>query len=155
MSVRVIQGNMFRSELQTLTCTVNVVGVMGKGIALEFRKRYPDLFNLYRKEYRFHYDPDTTDPDNRLIHTLRTHRITETGRQCLLFPTKKHWKRPSQLEWVDTNLKILAKTYEELGITSLALPALGCSNGQLNFRDVLPLIEEHLNPLPIPIELYY
>ena len=154
MTVQVIRGNMFNSKMQTLTCTINVVGVMGAGIAKEFRSRYPELFDYYRSRYPFHRNPRTTDLDNVLIHQLLTYPINQ-HQQCLLFPTKKHWINPSQIEWIDENLELLSRYYVELGITSLALPALGCSNGKLNFEDVLPLIKKHLDPLPFPIEVYY
>jgi O-acetyl-ADP-ribose deacetylase (regulator of RNase III) len=144
--------NIFESDMQTITCTINVVGVMGKGIALEFRKRYPALFDVYRQHFPYHKNIATTDIDNKLIHTLITHPIS-SSQQALLFPTKKHWYPSSKLEWIEDNLKILAQQYEILGITSLALPLLGCGNGGLQYRDVQPLIYEHLDPLPIPVEL--
>ena len=72
----------------------------------------------------------------------------------LNFPTKNDWRRPSQIEWVDDGLKILRDHYQELGITSLALPPLGCGLGGLDWADVWPLIQKHLGDLPIEIELW-
>ncbi len=72
----------------------------------------------------------------------------------LNFPTKDHWRNPSRLEWVDHGLQILAAEYSGWGITSLALPPLGCGNGGLNWSEVWPLIERHLSPLPIDIEVW-
>ncbi|NLC98432.1 MAG: macro domain-containing protein [Actinomycetales bacterium] len=72
----------------------------------------------------------------------------------LNFPTKNDWRRPSQIEWVDDGLKILRDHYQEWGITSLALPPLGCGLGGLDWADVWPLIQKHLGDLPIEIELW-
>lgn len=150
--------DLFKSKKQTLVCPVNVVGVMGRGLALAFRQKWPHSFDFYRALYRNGSSPwggvDNVDPYDQDIHALHTAPL-DAKRQVLYFPTKKHWKRPSRLEWIEINLQRLAKDYAALGIESLAIPPVGCGNGQLNYRDVQPLIYEHLDPLPIPVELVY
>lgn len=139
-----------KSRMQTITNTVNCVGVMGKGVALRFKTAHPANFKDYvnrcnRNEVRpgvpyvFGADPKRDKPELELI---------------LNFPTKNHWRNPSQIEWVEGGLEILAERYSEWGIKSLALPPLGCGNGGLDWADVWPLIERHLGELPIEIEVW-
>jgi O-acetyl-ADP-ribose deacetylase (regulator of RNase III) len=139
-----------KSRMQTITNTVNCVGVMGKGVALRFKTAHPANFSDYvsrcnRNEvhpgvpYVFHANPKRDKPELELI---------------LNFPTKNHWRNPSEIEWVEGGLEILAKRYSEWGIKSLALPPLGCGNGGLDWADVWPLIERYLGELPIEIEVW-
>ena len=141
------EGNVFSTPAQTQICTVNVEGVMGKGIALEMRKRYPKMFEQYRALCRagyFHVD--------QLWHYNVTPEL-----KVLCFPTKQRWRLPSRLEWIDANLQKLARDYERHGITSIAVPALGCGfgTGQLPLSSVRPLIRKYLDPLPIDVYCVY
>ena len=137
------RGNLFESEAQTLVNTVNIVGVMGKGIALEFKKRYPGMFEEYRQRCN----------DGRLgigkLHLYKT-----GGHWILNLPTKRHYRGKSRLEYVEAGLGTLRDNYAECGITSIAMPALGCGLGGLNWGEVRALIEEYLGDLPIEIEVY-
>jgi O-acetyl-ADP-ribose deacetylase (regulator of RNase III) len=139
-----------KSRMQTITNTVNCVGVMGKGVALKFKQAHRANFEDYEMRcrrnqvrpgvpYVFPADPKRDKPDLELV---------------LNFPTKDHWRSPSRIEWVDSGLKILAERYGEWGVTSLALPALGCGNGGLQWSEVWPLIQDHLGSLPIEIEVW-
>ncbi len=142
MPVKVIEGNLFTSEAQTLTNTVNCVGVMGRGIALEFKSRYPKMFRLYRQ---------MCDKKEVKIGEPYVYRCKD--KWILNFPTKIHWRRKSKMEWILDGLDYLVANYEEWGITSIAMPPLGCNNGGLKFSDVFPVMKSTLNHLDIPVEI--
>lgn len=149
-------GNLFESKMQTLLITVNCVGAMGKGVALDCKKRYPECLQFYLDHYKFSYwSPFPYDIYlERTVRLLKTFDIEDGARKLLMFPTKKHWRNDSELEWIEDNLLTLADNYQKMGITSLAMPPLGCGNGGLSREQVFPLIRSVLKDLPIPIELY-
>ncbi len=153
MSIDIGPYDLFDLEAQTLTIPVNVVGVMGAGLAKIVSMRSKSVFDEYRRVYNARGYPDAVDPKSILIHRLHVvpYPVERSKQQVLLFPTKKHWLRPSTLEWIDENLAILARDYKKLKVKSLAIPAIGCGYGELEWRDVLPLIEQHLGKLPIPV----
>lgn len=137
-------GDLFASEAQTLVNTVNCVGIMGKGVALEFKKRFPRMAKDYadrcaRAEVRLGEPYLYAD---------------ETGTRIVNFPTKGHWRSPSRLADIEHGLDYLAAHAAEWGITSLALPPLGCGNGGLAWSEVGPLIHARLSGLPIDVEVY-
>lgn len=147
-------GDMFNCRSQTLTCPVNVVGTLGNGLAKEFRDNIPGLLEYYRGFFpRSHRVPE----DRSLVNQLYVYPIDDSkyvNAQVLLFPTKEHWRFPSRLAWVDQNLQSLARRIDEFKITSLAVPALGCGHGGLNYeRQVRALIHEYLGPLKTPVEI--
>ena len=141
--LRFVHGDIFLSTMHTITNPVNCVGVMGKGLAFEFKNRYPRHFTDYRKMCQEHKIapgvPAVTRADCRSI---------------LLFPTKDHWRNPSELQFIEEGLKFIAEHYEEMGIYSLALPKLGAGLGGLKWADVKALIIKYLGNLPINIEVY-
>jgi uncharacterized protein YwgA/O-acetyl-ADP-ribose deacetylase (regulator of RNase III) len=142
--VRVLVADLFASKAQTLVNTVNTVGVMGKGIALEFRKRFPDMYEDYvarcrRREVRL--------GQPYLFRTLVTPWI-------LNFPTKDDWRSVSRLSDIIAGLEYLERHYHEWGITSLAVPPLGCGQGQLEWRVVGRVLYQRLGRLNITVELY-
>ncbi len=142
--VEVIVGDLFASEAQTLVNTVNCVGVMGKGVALEFKKRFPKMYEDYvarcaRREVRLGRP--------YLFRYL-------TPPWVLNFPTKDHWRSVTKLDDIVTGLRYLIDHYEEWGITSLAVPPLGCGNGQLEWRIVGPTLYRYLSEIEVPVELY-
>ena len=141
--IRYIEGDIFKSPAQVLVNTVNTVGVMGKGIALEFKKRYPDMFQAYR---------NVCDKKNLKIGSLMLYY--EPDHWILLFPTKEHWRNPSRIEYIEKGLLKFRTTYAEKGITSVAFPRLGCGNGELHWSDVRPIMEKYLRDLPIDIFIY-
>lgn len=143
------QGDLFASLRQTIACPINTAGAMGKGLALDFRNRVPGLYEFYRGQY------GNQETATHYANKLRTFKAPGYH-QVLLFPTKVHWRYPSSLAHISENLRLLAEQYEQLGITSLAIPALGCGLGQLNYdRDVRPLVMEFLDPIPLPVEVLF
>lgn len=138
-----IKGDLFSSPAQVLVNTVNTVGVMGKGIALEFKNKYPEMFNVYQKEC-----------DNKNLDIGKLLLWKDEDKWVLLFPTKKHWRSPSKIDYIKEGLEKFVKTYEKLSIESIAFPRLGCGNGGLNWDDVKPIMEYYLKSLPINIYIY-
>jgi uncharacterized protein YwgA/O-acetyl-ADP-ribose deacetylase (regulator of RNase III) len=142
--VRVLLGDLLSSSAQTLVNTVNCVGIMGKGIALEFKKRFPDMFEDYQRR--------CAAGQVRLGYPYlykKTH-----GQWILNFPTKNHWRQVTDLRDIISGLEFLLHSYKEWGIKSLAVPPLGCGNGQLEWRVVGPTLYRYLARLDIPVELY-
>jgi len=137
-------GDILQSGAQALINTVNCVGVMGKGIAQEFKKRFPDMF----KEYAQKCERGEIKPGVPYLYR------TLFPPQIVNFPTKDHWKSVSRLEDIEKGLKFLVGHYREWGITSLAIPPLGCGNGQLEWRVVGPLIYRYARQIDVPIEIY-
>lgn len=146
--ISITKGNIFNSDCEAIVNTVNCVGVMGKGLALEFKKQYPINYHLYQKEC-----------DNQDVKIGKMF-ITETGymvgfKYIINFPTKIHWKDPSKLSYVTTGLQDLHDRLIELKIESIAVPALGCGLGGLYFNDIYYEIKKHLSDLEnINIKVY-
>ena len=138
-----VTGDLFQSKAQTLVNTVNCVGVMGKGVALAFKERYPEMYEDYREKCQ----RGKINPGELTLYK-------EYEPWVLNFPTKRHWKSQSRLEDIDIGLRKLATGYKEWGITSLAMPALGCGHGGLDWNDVRALIEKYLGKTEIAIEIY-
>lgn len=142
-----VTGNILDSSMQTLACPVNAVGVMGAGLALAFKRRYPEVDYQYRRLCREH-----AGVIGDQLHVVQTRCRKH---QVLLFPTKYHWRNRSTLTQLEANLQRLVLQYETLGITSLAIPALGCGLGGLDYvSQVRPLLQQYLSELPFPVELY-
>lgn len=142
--VKVIVGDLFASDAQTLVNTVNCVGVMGKGVALEFRKRFPEMYDDYVARCARH--------EVRLGQPYLFRHLTLPW--VLNFPTKGHWRSVTKLDDIIQGLRFLIDHYQAWGITSLAVPPLGCGNGQLEWRIVGPTLYRLLRELMIPVELY-
>jgi O-acetyl-ADP-ribose deacetylase (regulator of RNase III) len=138
-----LKGDMFNSPAQVLVNTVNVVGVMGKGVALEFKSRYPDMFKQYQKIC-----------EDKSLDIGKLFLWKKSDKWVLLFPTKKHWKNPSKLEFIQAGLEKFKTNWYKMGIESIAFPRLGCGNGGLDWNDVRPMMEQYLKPLPIKIYIY-
>jgi O-acetyl-ADP-ribose deacetylase (regulator of RNase III)/uncharacterized protein YwgA len=142
--VRVLIGDIFQSKAQTLVNTVNCVGVMGKGIALEFKKRFPAMYEDYKARC-----------DAGQVRLGEPYLYTEmTGASIVNFPTKDHWRSPSRLKDIVRGLDYFAAHFKEWGITSVAMPPLGAGNGGLEWALVGPVIYQKLSALGIPAELY-
>lgn len=141
--VQYVSGDLFASPAQTLVNTVNTVGVMGKGIALTFKKVFPQMFREYQQLC-----------EQRKLEVGTLHIWRSESKIVLNFPTKKHWRNPSELEYIEAGLATFVRVYERAGIHSVAFPPLGCGNGELDFREVRSLMERYLDPLPIPVFIY-
>lgn len=137
-------GNMFESKATTLVNTVNCVGIMGKGIALEFKNRYPTMY----KEYVSLCKSREVKPGIPYFYQ------DLCGTSVLNFPTKDHWKSPSKLSYIVDGLNWFCDNYEKYEIKSIAFPPLGCGNGGLSWDIVGPIMYSMLNNLPIDIEIY-
>lgn len=144
MTVHVVTGDLFASHAQTLVNAVNYVGVMGKGIALEFKVRFPDMFADYAKRCKAGE-----------VEIGRPYLFQCTPTLWILnFPTKRHWRDASHLSDIEVGLTYLESHYCEWGITSLAVPALGCGYGRLEWGVISQTLKQHLSLLDIPVELY-
>lgn len=137
-------GNIFESSAITIVNTINCVGVMGKGIALEFKKRYPEMY----KEYVSLCNNGEIKPGKPYYY------YDLNGASIINFPTKDHWRSSSKLSYIVSGLDWFRKNYESLGIESIAFPPLGCGNGGLSWDLVGPIMYYYLNDLPIDIEIY-
>ena len=139
-----VDFSLFDSPCKVLVNTVNTVGVMGKGIAKEFKDIYPDMFSKYQSLC----ERGQIDIGDLWIYTTPHKRV-------LNFPTKKHWRSPSKPEYVEAGLQKFARIYQEAGMAYVSFPMLGCGNGELDWEDqVKPLMERYLRPLPIEIFIH-
>ena len=123
---------------------MNTVGVMGKGIALDFKRVYPEMF----EQYQYYCESGMLDIGKLWLY--------KTPHKWILnFPTKKHWRNKSKVEYIEAGLEKFADTYDSKGIVSVSFPMLGCGNGELDWEiQVQPLMEEILKPLPIEIYVH-
>jgi O-acetyl-ADP-ribose deacetylase (regulator of RNase III) len=132
--VKVVQGNLLEAKVEALVNTVNTVGVMGKGIALQFKRAFPENFKAYEK---------ASKKGELEIGKMFTFDLGafSSPRFIINFPTKEHWRGNSKLEYIDAGLNDLVNEVRRLKIISIAIPALGCSNGGLAWQNVRPRIE--------------
>lgn len=139
--IKYTTGDVLSATTEALVNTVNTVGVMGKGIALQFKDHYPNNFVAYNLACKakqievgkmFVFEENTMMGEKKII---------------INFPTKKDWKHKSKIEYIESGLKDLVRVIENLNIKSLALPPLGCGNGGLDWNEVKNLIEKYLRPL--------
>lgn len=140
------QGDIFKSSCGVIANPINCVGVMGGGLALAFKKKFPEHFETYKKMCQ---NGEIKVGELYVIDGDEKHKI-------LLFPTKIHWRNPSLMEYVVDGLKYLAENYEKMDIKSIAIPAIGCGLGGLNWEDVKEQITSVLSELDnkIEIEIY-
>lgn len=147
------KGNLFDSECQTLVNTVNCIGVMGAGIAKQYKQRYPEMFDEYK-----HICNNNTK-ENYLSHGgdiwIWDYVDMFKQRKILCFATKVNWQYPSKIEWIERGLQNFVKNYKKWNITSIAWPKLGCTNGKLNWEtQVKPLMIKYLDDIDIINEIY-
>lgn len=138
--IRYTTGNLLTAQVDALVNTVNEKGVMGKGIALMFKERFPESARVYEAAAK--------RGEVQVGRVLVTDGPGLSGPRWIIhFPTKKHWRNPSKLAWVTEGLKDLARVIRELGIASIAVPPLGTGNGRLDWADVREAIERELGDL--------
>lgn len=130
-----MQADIFSLQVQALVNPVNCVGIMGKGLAKAFKEHYPENFLAYRQYC--------------LEGKLQIGGLFVYGQSPIIvnLPTKKHWRSKSTLESIEAGIKALALYLEANHIESVAIPKLGCGLGGLNYEEILPLLERHLEPL--------
>lgn len=133
-------GNLLEADVEAVVNTVNTVGVMGKGIALQFKNAYPENFKAYAAACK----RGEVVPGRMFVHDSGR---MGSGRYVINFPTKRHWKSRSRLADIEAGLVDLVRVIRELEIRSIAVPPLGCGNGGLDWDDVSPLIHGALEPL--------
>ena len=143
--IRENKGNIFNTSCQVIVNTVNCLGVMGKGIAYEFKLRYPEMYEQYKRHC-----------DSGLIKPGILHMWKKSKPQILNFPTKYDWKKPSKIDFLEKGLKKFSDTYLDKGITSIAFPLLGTDAGGLKKNKVLDIMRKHLEPLDnLEVEIYH
>lgn len=142
--IEVKSGDVLKSDAHALVNTVNCVGIMGKGVALAFKRRYPAMF----KEYVQRCERGQVKLGEPYPYSA------SDGHIIVNFPTKNHWRAVSRLSDIVDGLRYLREHYEEWGVRSLAVPPLGCGNGQLDWRVVGPTLYRELSQLPVRVELY-
>lgn len=138
---KMTQGNLLRADVEALVNTVNCDGFMGKGIALQFKRAFPENFKVYARTCRM----GQVAPGNML--TVATGAMVNPL-YIINFPTKLHWREKSRLEYIQIGLEALVAEIRRLGIRSIAIPPLGCGNGGLDWRLVKPLIVSAISQLP-------
>lgn len=139
--IETTQGDILKAEAEALVNTVNCVGVMGRGIALQFRRAFPENY----RQYKAACDRGEVKPGRMLVHDLGRF---EGPRYIINFPTKRHWKGNSRIEDIKAGLDALVDEVRRLGIRSIAVPPLGCGLGGLDWRQVYPMIVSTFSGLP-------
>jgi len=142
--IAMLAGDILRSEAQTLVNPVNCAGAMGKGVALQFRRRFPLMYDDYRMRCA-----------RGLVRLGEPYLYRGPLPPWIVnFPTKAHWRSRAQLASIRAGLEYLRLSYQSWAITSLAVPALGCGEGGLHWSDVEPVLLHSLERFLIPIEVY-
>jgi O-acetyl-ADP-ribose deacetylase (regulator of RNase III) len=161
-SLFLAEGDMFFSNMQTLTVSVNTVGIMGKGLASRAKYQFPDVYVVYQDACRkkwlkmgkpYLYKREASF-DDELIDEPGTVKTPNGVKWFLFFATKRHWRDNSDLNGIEEGLRWVAKNHVIEGIKSIALPALGCGLGNLDWKDVGPVMCRHLAELGIPVAIY-
>lgn len=142
------QGDILKADAEALVNTVNCVGVMGRGIALQFKKAFPENFKAYEAACKSHQ----VQPGKMFVYDLNR---LYNPRFIINFPTKRHWKGNSRIEDIKSGLVDLINIVKKQQISSIAIPPLGCGLGGLNWLEVRPLIEEAFESLPDVTVLLY
>ena len=133
--IEIVRGDILQAEAEALVNTVNCVGVMGRGIALQFKKEFPENFEAYKSAC----DRNEVQPGRLLVVKLNQMQLP---RYIVNFPTKRHWRGRSRIEDIESGLTCLVKEVRERHITSIAIPPLGCGLGGLDWAIVRPMIEQ-------------
>ena len=131
-----MEGNLLKSTAKCLVNPVNCEGIMGKGIALLIKQNYPKTFQNYKEAC-----------NKGKLSIGHVHTFFEEGKYIINLPTKVKWKEPSCLEYIELGLAEMIEVIKLLPIYTIAIPALGCGNGGLDWNDVKPLIIKTLEPM--------
>jgi len=139
--VKLSKGNLIEAKVEALVNTVNTLGIMGKGIALQFKQAYPENFNAYQKSCK------GGEVKIGKMFTFETRQMVNPH-YIINFPTKGHWKEKSKLEYIRSGLQDLIAEVKRLGVKSIAVPPLGCGSGGLDWNKVRPLVEKAFSEVP-------
>jgi O-acetyl-ADP-ribose deacetylase (regulator of RNase III) len=140
--IEIAQGNLLETPVEALVNTVNTKGIMGKGIALQFKQAFPEMFRDYENACK------AGEVQLGKMHVFDLGGLAGAPHWIVNFPTKGHWRERSRLADIETGLEDLVTTILRLGIRSIAIPPLGCGNGGLNWAEVRPRIEAAFINLP-------
>jgi O-acetyl-ADP-ribose deacetylase (regulator of RNase III) len=143
MTVTTQEGDIFQSNAQTLVNTVNCEGYMGKGLALQFKRAFPEVNRAYREACRL-----------GLLRPGRPQLVKTNRRWVLNFPTKDRWRQRSRIEYIEEGLEAVVANYKSWGVESMAFPQLGSGLGGLDWQEVKLLMLERLEEMDIPIEIW-
>ena len=140
--LKIITGDIFEKKVDAIVNPVNCVGVMGKGLAKTFKKKYPTMYTRYRRD---------CERDNINVGEVKFYNIKRSKdskvKYVITFPTKYHWRDESDLYIIRAGLKDLVRQAKKYKIRSISLPALGCGLGQLDWKKVRPILKKRLRPL--------
>lgn len=136
-------GDIFQSDAQVIVNPVNCRGVMGAGLALVFKQKYPEMFAAYVQECK---------SGQLRIGRPTLYRASQPW--ILNFPTKDHWRDPSKLEYIEQGLQFFVANYRQMGIQSIAFPKLGVGLGKLSWNEVGPLMRDYLHQLDCKVTIY-
>ena len=161
-NLSLVDGDLFFSRLQTLTIPVNLQRVMGRGLALHTKQRFPDVYVAYQDACRSRRITATKpylykregSLDEELADFGADLTTPNAVKWFLLFATKRKWRENSRLEDIEGGLDWVQRNFKEQGIQSLAMPALGCGLGGLDWKDVGPLMCKYLHGIGIPVAIY-
>jgi len=161
-NLSVFKGDMFFSKMHTLTISVNIVGIMGKGLASRAKYQFPDVYVHYQDLCRkkilrmgkpFLYKKETS-LDYILADESETLKNDNGATWFLLFPTKRHWRENADLGAIEQGMQWLKENYKKEQIKSIAIPALGCGLGKLDWKHVGPMLCKYLRTFDIPVQVY-
>lgn len=152
MITYITNGDIFKSHADALVNPVNCKGIMGKGIALEFKKRFPEIMPIYKEAC----DKGKLSPGTLLFVrcVVQPDLFDEIKPGVILFPTKIHWRDKSKIEWIEKGLIFLKGHYKEWGLYFIAMPQIGCGLGGLPWEKVKNCIEKHFLDEPLKVEVY-
>lgn len=161
-NLSLVDGNLFFSRMQTLTVPVNLQRVMGSGLALHTKNKFPDVYVAYQDACRSKRitatKPYLYKRESSLDEELADHgsefRTPNAVKWFLLFATKRHWRENSRLEDIEGGLDWVRRNFQTQGIQSLAMPALGCGLGGLDWKDVGPVMCKYLHGIGIDVAIY-
>jgi len=139
------KGNILEATVEALVNTVNKVGIMGKGIALAFKKKFPENYKIYKEACE--------NNQLKIGDLLVTQTERSIPKYIINFPTKQHWRSRSKIEYIEKGMEKLVEVIQEKNIQSIAIPPLGCGNGGLNWKDVKPVIVKGLESMKDSTEI--
>ena len=134
-------GDILEADAQALVNSVNCMGVMGKGIALQFKQKFPQNFRRYEEVCK----NDALKPGRVFVHDRGALFSDDQAQRYIVnVPTKTHWRLPSEIEYIEEGMQALVDEVQQRGITSVAIPPLGCGNGGLEWTHVEAIIRQQM-----------